>query len=85
MQIHLLGKYDELWSNPLGSAKLLPLPVIIYGASPFAMAGNYRYISEQEKKLVLTMSLRGMKVKDIELATGIKCHTIRWFIYIAIT
>ena len=31
------------------------------------MAGNYRYISEQEKKLVITMSLRGMKVKDIEL------------------
>ena len=29
------------------------------------MAGNYRYISEQEKKLVITMSLRGMKVKDI--------------------
>ena len=28
------------------------------------MAGNYRYISEQEKKLVITMSLRGMKVKD---------------------
>ena len=43
------------------------------------MAGNYRYISEQEKKLVITMSLRGMKVKDIELATGIACRTIkRW-------
>ena len=43
------------------------------------MAGNYQYISEQEKKLVITMSLCGMKVKDIELATGIACHTIkRW-------
>jgi transposase len=44
------------------------------------MPGNYRYISEERKKLVLTMSLRGMKTRDIEHATGIKCRTIRRFI-----
>ena len=44
------------------------------------MVGNYRHISEDQKKLVITMSLRGMKGKDIELATGIKCRTIQWLI-----
>jgi uncharacterized protein YjcR len=38
---------------------------------------NFRYIPEEQKKLVLTMSLRGMKVKNIGLATGIKPCTIR--------
>jgi transposase len=33
--------------------------------------GNYRFISEEQKRLVLTMSLRGMKVKDIVNMTGI--------------
>ena len=36
--------------------------------------GNYRYIPEEQKKLIITMSLRGMKVKDIVSATGI-CKT----------
>ena len=35
------------------------------------MAGNYRYISEEQKRLVLTMSLRGMTAKAIKDATGI--------------
>ena len=41
------------------------------------MAGNFRYIPEEQKKLVLTMSLRGMKNREIEAATGIKTRTIR--------
>jgi hypothetical protein len=36
------------------------------------MSGNSRYIPEEQKKLVLMMSLRGMTNKDIEIATGIK-------------
>jgi hypothetical protein len=35
------------------------------------MPGNYRYIPEEQKKLVLTMSLRGMSASKIEKATGI--------------
>jgi hypothetical protein len=35
------------------------------------MAGNYHHISEEQKRLVLTMSLRGMTVKAIKDATGI--------------
>ena len=33
--------------------------------------GNYRFISEEQKRLVLAMSLRGVKVKDIVSTTGI--------------
>lgn len=40
-------------------------------------AGNFRYIPEEQKKLVLTMSLRGMPTKDIASATGITARTIR--------
>ncbi|PPQ97047.1 hypothetical protein CVT26_001270 [Gymnopilus dilepis] len=38
--------------------------------------GNYRYIPEPQKELVLTMSLRGMKVKDIVDATGMCKRTV---------
>jgi hypothetical protein len=41
------------------------------------MPGNFRYIPEEKKKLLLTMSLRGMKTKEIEDATGICSRTIR--------
>ena len=41
------------------------------------MAGSYRHHISEEKKLVIPMSLRGMKTKDIELATGIKHHAIQ--------
>jgi hypothetical protein len=41
------------------------------------MPGNFRYIPEEKKKLILTMSLRGMKTKEIEDATGITSRTIR--------
>ena len=33
------------------------------------MPGNYRFISAEQKQLVLTMSLRGMMVRDIVSAT----------------
>ena len=33
---------------------------------------NFHYISEEQKKLVIIMSVRGMSCKDIEKATGIK-------------
>jgi hypothetical protein len=41
------------------------------------MAGNFHHIPEEQKKLVLTMSLRGMKNTNIKIATGIKTRTIR--------
>jgi transposase len=37
---------------------------------------TYHYIHEAQKQLVLTMSLRGMKVKDIMEATGMSRMTI---------
>ncbi|KAF8954675.1 Homeodomain-like protein [Flammula alnicola] len=37
---------------------------------------SYRYIPEEQKQLVLTMSLRGMRVKDIVKATGICRRTV---------
>ena len=40
-------------------------------------AGNFRFIPEEQKKLVLTMSLRGMANKDIASAMGIADRTIR--------
>ncbi len=40
-------------------------------------AGNFRFIPEEQKKLVLMMSLRGMANKDIASATGIADRTIR--------
>ena len=67
-----LSKYDELWSTPSGSASVI--------RAPATMAGNFRYIPEAQKKLVVTMSLRGMEVKNIELTTGIHCHSIQRFI-----
>jgi hypothetical protein len=42
-----------------------------------AMVGNFRYIPKEQKKLILTMSLYGMRMKEIENATGIKSRTIR--------
>jgi len=36
------------------------------------MAGNFHYIPEEQKKLILTMSLWGTSNHDIEIATGIK-------------
>jgi hypothetical protein len=33
--------------------------------------GNYRFISEEQKQLVLTMSLRGALIKNIVSTTGI--------------
>ncbi len=41
------------------------------------MAGNFHYIPEEQKKLILIMSLRGMSNQEIEIATGIKTWTIR--------
>ncbi|KAF8816850.1 hypothetical protein BYT27DRAFT_7248012 [Phlegmacium glaucopus] len=38
--------------------------------------GAYRYIPEEQKQLVLTMCLRGMKVNDIVEATGMGRTTI---------
>ena len=75
----LLGKYDELWSTPSGSTS-----VIRTTSAPATMAGNFRYMPEAQKKLVVTMSLRGMEVKDIELATGIHCCSIQRFINLEI-
>jgi len=40
------------------------------------MSGNYCFISAEEKRLVLTMSLRGMMVKEIVSATGICKRTV---------
>ena len=40
------------------------------------MVGNLRYIPEEQKKLVITMFLSGMRTKRIEYATGIKSRTI---------
>ena len=43
---------------------------------------SYCYISEDQKKLILTMHLRGMRFRDIETATGIGIRTIlepRWY------
>jgi len=37
---------------------------------------TYHYIPEEQKWLVLTMSLRGMKVNDIKEATGMGQRTI---------
>ena len=41
--------------------------LILHFAS--TMPGNYRFISAEQKRLVLTMSLRGMMVRDIVSAT----------------
>ena len=37
--------------------------------------GNYRFIWEEQKKLVVTMLERGQTPANIENATGIKVHT----------
>ena len=70
----LLGKYDELWSIrrdlPLLSVRRVLLQLLMADL----------YIPEAQKKLVVTMSLRGMEVKDIELAKGIHCRSIQRFI-----
>jgi hypothetical protein len=52
----------------------IPSPLRHFYAS---MAGNFHYIPEEQKKLILTMSLRGMSNHGIEIATGIKTRTIR--------
>ena len=41
------------------------------------MVGKFRYIPEEQKKLVITMCLSGMRTKEIENAIGIKSRTIR--------
>jgi hypothetical protein len=51
--------------------------LLFFTTNAATMAGNFRYIPEEQKKLVLTMSLRGMNNKEIEIATGIKTRTIR--------
>ena len=56
---------------------LLEITIIEY-ASESAMVGNFRYIPKEQKKLILTMSLHGMRMKEIENAMGIKSCTIRW-------
>ena len=38
---------------------------------------NFRYISEEQKKLVVIMSIRGMSCKEIEKATGIGVRAIQ--------
>ena len=73
------GKHPFLVMCGSDDVRLLFCPTLESSRSR-PMVGHYRYISEEEKKLVLTMSLRGMKAKDIELATGIKCRTLRWLI-----
>ena len=50
--------------------------IMEYSTVLFAMVGNLRYIPEEQKKLVITMSLSGMRTKGIENATGIKSRTI---------
>ena len=39
--------------------------------------GNYRFILEEQKKLVVTMLDRGQTPADIENATGIKVRTVQ--------
>ncbi|KAF8805110.1 hypothetical protein BYT27DRAFT_7224881 [Phlegmacium glaucopus] len=38
---------------------------------------NFHYIPDEQKKLILTMHLRGMCFRDIETATGIGIRTIQ--------
>ncbi|KAF8801315.1 hypothetical protein BYT27DRAFT_7198399 [Phlegmacium glaucopus] len=38
--------------------------------------GNYRFIPEEQKKLVITMLDRGLTPADVENATGIKVRTV---------
>ena len=38
---------------------------------------NFRYISEEQKRLVLIMYLRGTHPKDIKVTTGISIRTIQ--------
>jgi transposase len=38
--------------------------------------GNYRYIPDAQKQLILTMSLRGTATKEIATATGVSPRTI---------
>ena len=39
--------------------------------------GNYRFIPEEQKKLVITMLDRGQTPADIENATGISARTVQ--------
>ncbi|KAF8803173.1 hypothetical protein BYT27DRAFT_7186882, partial [Phlegmacium glaucopus] len=39
--------------------------------------GNYRFIPEEQKKLVITMLDRGLTPADVENATGIKVRTVQ--------
>jgi uncharacterized protein YerC len=47
-----------------------------YSLNLITIMGTYRYIPEEQKQLILTMCLRGMKVKDIVEATGMSRTTI---------
>ena len=40
--------------------------------------GNYRFIPEAQKKLIITMWDRGQTPVDVEHATGISVHTVQW-------
>ena len=46
--------------------------IIEYSTVLFAMVGNLQYIPEEQKKLVITMCLSGMRTIGIENAAGIK-------------
>jgi hypothetical protein len=39
--------------------------------------GNYRFIPEEQKKLVITMLDRGQTPADVENATGINVRTVQ--------